>query len=405
MGSSLKKICKEDYVIYNNSFLFLLFLTLTINIGFGLIIPVMPILLKEHGFSTGYMSSAFLCLVFARFLFQNIGGSLIPKIGTQRILLFSFVFYSILMFYYPFIDSRNLFLLFRFAEGCFEGLAVVCLHYLSIELSTKEDRGKKMGQFSATFGLGFIIGPTLGGIMYEYYGSKGMFWSAMILGIIGILGLIFYGNRLGIRRRNNESKSVFPKLNKDYLRFFPFYGPYFLRRILFFSFIIILPLFVSDYFAISSSRIGLIFTMSAIITTLLMPFSGKVSDKISPYFVVMISLLIMSGLIAFFGFVTDQSIFLILFLLETLAFCFMLPAAMKIFGNLVEKHPKRGSIMGLFGSLTDISTMIIPFILLPLYNYKATLPWLFLSSICFIISVPYIKHIGFFYIRKNDFKK
>ncbi|MEW6617801.1 MAG: MFS transporter [bacterium] len=375
-----------------NPFWLLLFLTVVINMGVGLIIPVMPIFLKEFGFSTGHLSVAFFALVFARFIAQNVGGRLILKFGYYKVLGISFCLYVITMGLYPFVFTKDIFICFRFLEGIFEGFAVVCLTDLSIELSNNKDRAKKMGYFSAAFGLGFILGPSIGGLMFQGYGKYGMFWSAGLLGAIGLIGLLIAHKALNLKHEEKTtSRNFFVNFNKESLSLLPFYGPYILRRVLFFSLQLLLPLYLHEYFHVSPGKVGIYFSISAILTTALMPFTGRVADIFSCKKIIIMCLLIMGGSIASFGFMPKQSFFLTVFILETLAFAFMLPTGMKIFGDVISSNSNRGQILGFFGSLTDICTIIIPFIILPLYDIMAKLPWIFLGGLCVLASIPFWK--------------
>ncbi len=378
----------------NNLFYFLLFLTFVANVGIAIIAPVMPILIEEYGFSVGHMSTVFLSIIIARFLAQNTCGRLIAKAGTKRILKINFFMFSLIMFYYPFVESKNIFLVLRFLEGWFEGISLVCLNYLAIELSDKKNRGRHMGLFSAMFGLGFILGPAIGSTAHSFYGFKGMFWSASFLGLIGFSGLMVLKNDL-LNKEKDEypDRGILPRIKVEYFKYITLYGPYLLRRILFFSFIIVLPLFLHDIYKISTSRVGLIFTMSGIITTSLMPVAGKVSDKISPHLIVVFNLLMMVITISSFGLISEPILFFLVFALETIAFSFMLPAAMKIFSNTIDQNPEKASILGLYGSLVDIATMLIPYIILPLYYVNDTLPWLFLGTISTIVTIPYLRRL------------
>jgi len=386
----------------SSSFWLLLFLTVTINMGVGLILPIMPILMKDFGFSTSGLSLAFFALVGSRFIFQNVGGHLIHRIGSYKILGFCFFLYALIMGVYPFILTKELFVCFRALEGIFEGFAVVSLHNLAIEHSDTKTRGRKMGYFSAAFGLGFILGPSLGGIMFQNFGKYGMFWSASMLSLIGFLGIIIAHNALDLKHTKKETEFSFLQFNLRSLALLPLYGPQLLRRVLFFSFQILLPLYAHEYLRLPAAKVGILFTMSAILTTALMPLTGRASDIIPSQKILRIQLLIMGSLISSFGFIQKQSLFVVAFILETLAFCFMLPAGMKIFGDAVMHRSNKGQILGFFGSITDLCTIVIPFIILPLYNITPKLSWMFLGGLCITVSLPFWRTIALENINTDE---
>jgi MFS family permease len=120
-----------------------------------------------------------------------------------------------------------------------------------------------------------------------------------------------------------------------------------------------------------------------------MPLSGRVADTPHCKKTLITCLLIIGISLALLGLVRNIILFTLLFLLETIAFSFMLPAGMKIFGNNVANHPQRGNIIGSVAGLTELCAMLVPIILLPLYRMDATLPWSVLGVLSIIITFPF----------------
>ena len=82
-------------------------------------------------------------------------------------------------------------------------------------------------------------------------------------------------------------------------------------------------------------------------------------------------------------------LFSILFVLETIAFSFLIPGAMKLFGDIIEDNPKRGQILGTGAGIVELCAMLVPLTVLPLYKLNNILPWVFLGSICFVCIIPF----------------
>lgn len=377
-----------------NPFYMLIYLTLIVNIGVGFLVPVMPIYLKQFGFSSGQLSIVFFALVFARLIAQNVSGYWISKVGNYKVLFISFTLYMLTMLFYPYVNEKIIFIGFRMLEGIYQGLAIICLNDLSIELSEKK-RGAKMGLYSAAFGMGFIIGPPLGGYLFQLVGKKGMFWTTSGLMLIGLIS-IYLGSRSyeSTGKRKDAPKNFFSNFNVSYLYLFPYYSTYMIRRILFFSLQMILPLYLNEYFLLPTGKVGFYFTLSAVMSVFIMPYAGRLSDKISINKILIISILTMGFSVMFFGFANKIYFFTVLYIVESMAFSFMLPTGMKYFGDLVEKHPSRGQILGFFASIAEGCLMIVPFIIFPLYNINKMLPWVFLGTMCVLASVPFFKAIN-----------
>jgi MFS family permease len=372
-------------------FNFLLFLTVCININFAIVIPIMPVLMKDFGMSPGRLSLAFSSLIIARFLTQAVGGSLVKKVGEGLVLLINLILYVLVMIYYPFVGSKEVFIILRFFEGIFEGFALLSLHSLSIALTNPADRGKKLGYYGSAFGLGFIIGPAIGGTMYDWGGMKALFWSGAGMGLVGLVGLFILQDAFKVPKLQasvGSGPSAWTIAFQN-LRLFPYYSSYVLKRVLFVSFMMILPLHLNGVFGLSASRSALYFTISAVLTTTLLPYTGRVVDKGRPISIAFYSMSGMGFIIALFGVIDYEPILLSAWILETIGFCFLLPAGMKIFGNMVGKNPDRPIVLGVFGSLTDALAAVLPFFLLPLYGVSPILAWVSVGGVCLISAIPF----------------
>lgn len=371
------------------NFLFVLILNVIINTGMGIIMPILPILLTDYGFSIAGLSAPFLVLILARLLSKFYSGKIINYFGNKNVLMFSFIIYALTFFMYSFIRTKEAFIIIRFFEGIVEGIAIVSLTEMAIVFADK-NKGKLMGYFGSSFGLGFILGPAIGGIMYDIFGKNIMFLSG---GLIGILGFIL-ALSLPKTTTQKEVQNITPniiKMGLQYLVYLKYYGPSIVRRATLFSFMIILPLYLVSTFGTSSSSVSAFFSTSAIITTLLMPFTGKLADKYNPAVIVCISLGIMGFMISLFGIANNITIFTIFFIIETLTFAFMLPAGMKLFAESIKDHPRRTNIIGFFGGLTELTTLIIAILLPLVYSFDYKIAWVCVGLFCITFAIPFIK--------------
>lgn len=387
---------------FSEPFTLLLFLVVIINMGVGLIMPLMPIFMKVYGFTTSQMSAAFFILLVGRFISSYTAGYFIQRLGNYQILWFALAMYTVTMFTFPMITSPNVFIFYRFLEGLYEGFASVSLNNLAIILSTKEERGRKMGYFNSTIGLGFILGPTTSGIVYLFARESGVFWMAGALGLVGFLWLWKIHKAFEAKNPAELPRRTFRDMfDSSVLQIIPLYGPSVLRRTLFVALGILLPLYLTEQFELSASMVPMYFTGSAVLTTSLMPFTGRFADT-SYCKNILIACLIVIGLsLSLFGLVSDIATFTVLFLLETIAFSFMLPAAMKIFGNKVANHPLRGNIIGSASGLAELFVMLVPVTLLPLYRVDAFLPWLVLGVLSLVITLPFWQYEDVFENEKK----
>ena len=150
-----------------------IFVTLLIDVtGIGLIIPVMPKLI-EHllGISDiskaaqygGWLTFAY---AFMQFIFAPVLGNLSDKYGRRPVLLFSLFGFGIDYLFLSFAPSIAWLFVGRLIAGVTGASFTTAAAYIA-DISTPENRAQNFGMIGAAFGLGFIIGPSIGGLLGE----------------------------------------------------------------------------------------------------------------------------------------------------------------------------------------------------------------------------------------------
>ena len=165
-----------------------IFVTLLIDvIGFGLIIPVFPKLIEQliHGGISaasqwgGWLTFAY---SFMQFLFAPVLGNLSDKYGRRPILLFSLFGFGIDYIFLSLAPTIGWLFVGRVIAGITGASFTTATAYIA-DISTDENRAQNFGMIGAAFGLGFIIGPVLGGILGTY-GARLPFVAAACLALI-----------------------------------------------------------------------------------------------------------------------------------------------------------------------------------------------------------------------------
>jgi DHA1 family tetracycline resistance protein-like MFS transporter len=168
-----------------------IFVTLLIDvIGFGIIIPVLPKLLADmKGISIneaskygGYLLFAF---AVAQFIFSPVIGNLSDQYGRRPVLLLSLLGFSLDYLILAFAPNFGWFFVGRIIAGITGASFTTASAYIA-DISTVETRSKNFGIVGAAFGLGFIIGPFLGGVLGQF-GVKYPFYTAAILSFANFL--------------------------------------------------------------------------------------------------------------------------------------------------------------------------------------------------------------------------
>ncbi len=178
-----------------NSAVFFIFITLLIDItGWGIIIPVVPKLIEEliHGDVVeaskygGWLSTVYAVM---QFIFASVLGGLSDRFGRRPVILFSLLGFSLNFFIQAIAPTITWLFIGRILSGI-TGASITTASAYIADVSTDEDRAKNFGLIGAAFGLGFIIGPVLGGILGSY-GSRVPFYAASILCLINFLYGVF----------------------------------------------------------------------------------------------------------------------------------------------------------------------------------------------------------------------
>ena len=168
-----------------------IFITMLIDItGWGIIIPVIPKLIKEliHGdISEAAKIGGWLTFAYAitQFIFAPFIGNLSDKFGRRPIILISLFAFSMDYLLLAFAPTITWLFIGRIIAGI-SGASITTASAYIADVSTPENRAKNFGMIGAAFGLGFIIGPVIGGLLGQY-GSRVPFYAAAALCLLNFL--------------------------------------------------------------------------------------------------------------------------------------------------------------------------------------------------------------------------
>lgn len=204
-----------------------IFITLLIDItGWGLIIPVLPQLIKELiGGTTSQAAqwSGWLGFAYAitQFVFSPVMGSLSDQYGRRPVLLFSLFGFGIDYILLALAPSMGWLFAGRIIAGITGSSITTASAYIA-DISDESTRAKNFGMIGAAFGLGFILGPVLGGLLGQY-GARVPFWTASALCLLNWLyGYFVLPESLSATNRRAFSwRSAIPFQSLLRLRRFP----------------------------------------------------------------------------------------------------------------------------------------------------------------------------------------
>ncbi len=148
----------------------IIFVTILIDlIGFGMLIPVLPYYVKSNEFHATPFEIGMLFAVFSvmQFIFSPILGSLSDKYGRRPILFFSLLGTCAAALITGLSTTLWMIFIGRMLDGMTGGNISTAQAYIA-DVTTKENRAKGMGLIGAAFGLGFVLGPAIGGILSQF---------------------------------------------------------------------------------------------------------------------------------------------------------------------------------------------------------------------------------------------
>jgi len=198
--------------------LVVIFFTVFIDlIGFGIVLPLLPIYSRNFGasgFMIGIIGASFSAM---QFVFAPAWGRLSDRIGRRPVLLVSTAgaAASYVVFGLGSALSGQTALLVILGSRMLAGICganiTVAQAYIA-DITPPEERSRRMGLIGMAFGLGFVFGPALGGFSYDRLGSTGPGWVAAALCAANfILALVVLPES---RKPSSESAPARPRLTQ-----------------------------------------------------------------------------------------------------------------------------------------------------------------------------------------------
>ncbi len=161
-------------------------------VGIGLVIPIIPRLLREVGHTgeLGWRFGAFLALyALMQFLCAPVLGAISDKVGRRPVLLASLAGAAIDYLFMALAPTLAWLFVGRAIAGVTGASMAVAQAYIA-DITPEDRRARRYGLFSAVFGLGFIAGPVLGGLLGEVWVRAPFLAAAALNGLNLLMALV-----------------------------------------------------------------------------------------------------------------------------------------------------------------------------------------------------------------------
>ena len=159
-------------------------------IGFGMIIPILPLYAKGFHADEWQIGLLLGCYSFMQFLASPVLGYISDRVGRKPVLLVSLIGSAI--GYTVMANAHSLTMLFiaRIIAGICGASVGTAAAYIA-DITAPENRSRRMGLIGAAFGVGFVLGPAIGGIL-SHFSTVGPFWFGAGLAFLNAVAVLLF---------------------------------------------------------------------------------------------------------------------------------------------------------------------------------------------------------------------
>jgi DHA1 family tetracycline resistance protein-like MFS transporter len=341
--------------------LVVIFVTVFIDLlGFGIIIPLLPFYAESFGataFAIGLLGTSFSLM---QFLFSPIWGRWSDRIGRKPIIIVGLVGSCLSYLGLALATSLPMLFLARIVGGIAGANIPTAQAYIA-DITTPENRAKGMGMVGAAFGLGFIFGPAIGGVLSRISPETPMWFASALC----------FANAIAAWYLLPESRSVSAStkglgrmeafrhaLGKPALLLL--LSLYFLVTLAFSGFEATFAIFTEARFGFTTSTIGFLFAFIGVVLALVQGvLVGKVVKVIPERRLIPLAILAVSIGIGLLPWVWNVPTLLVALGILALGMGFNNPSLSSMVSRLADPDDQ-GGILGLASSLSSLGRVVGP---------------------------------------------
>lgn len=377
-------------IFTNKPFLFILFTAFLSILGIGLIIPVIPFIVaryvgakntNEIALLVGLITSLY---AFCQFFAAPVLGALSDKFGRRPILLLCLFGSAIGYIMFGIGGSMAIILLSRIIDGITGGDVSTAMAYVA-DVTKPQERGKYFGIVGAVIGLGFILGPSVGGLVAHISLSAPLFLAAALTLLNMLYGYFVLPESLTKENRNadfsvhhlNPFTQIQYILKNNTLTMLMIVGAFY-----YFAFAqmqSIASIFFKDTLNWTPGNIGFYFLILGTCDMITQGFlAGKLVEKFGTVKIVLSGFIVtaiafsINALLPIFPFAFFAYVYVVIY---SLGSGFFEPA----FGGLISSSAspqEQGRVQGASQSVQSITRILGPLFAAFLYSINHSLSWI-----------------------------
>ncbi|WP_417241813.1 TCR/Tet family MFS transporter [Celeribacter sp.] len=395
----------------------LVFITLTIlidGIGIGLIFPVMPDLIREltgRDLSEAAIWGGVLATSYAvmQFFFGPVVGSLSDRFGRKPVLISALAILALDYLIMAMAHTIWLLLLGRLLAGITAATQSTASAFMA-DISSPGAREKNFGLVHAAMGIGFALGPLIGGLLAGIDTRAPFYAAAILAGGNAVFGLIVMPESLAADKRRAfalERANPFAAFRAIGALggVFPLLVVFGLYQVAYFVYPAIWAFFAQAQFSLDTPTIGLTLFVFGVSMGISQAFLvGPLTKRFGAYAIVLAAIVIDVAAFVCIGFATSVA-FVWLLTVVTGVSSIAMPALQAIMSRAAPDN-RQGELQGVLGSIAALATIISPLLMTETFAIFAHpdarihlpgAPFLIaalLTAACFVILVRWRRRTG-----------
>lgn len=341
-----------------------LFFTVFIHLlGFGIIIPLLPYYAERFGASgltVGLLTTSF---SLAQFLFAPIWGRLSDRIGRRPVLLGSLILTGVSYLVFAVAGSLPVLFISRIFAGIAGATLSTAQAYIA-DTTTPENRTKGMGLIGAAFGMGFIFGPAMGGLLSRWgfsvpaYAAAGLAAAAFLFALVRLPESLPPEERLAASRQRSAA-SFRDALSRPVVGVV--LGLFFTTTLCFSGMEAILALFCERFFRWGPHEIGYLFAYVGIVAALMQAgIVGALAKRFGERALVRAGLFLMGAAFVAAGLIPPLAVFLGAMGVIAVGSGLVTPSLSALV-SIATPADEQGAIIGVYQSLGSLGRAAGPF--------------------------------------------
>ena len=344
--------------------LVVIFITVFIDlIGFGIVIPLAPFYAEHFGasaFTVGMLQASFSLM---QLLFAPFWGRLSDRIGRRPVILIGLFGSAACYLLFGLAESLTVLFIARMLAGI-AGANIATAQAYVADVTTQENRAKGMGMIGAAFGLGFIFGPAIGGVLSGFGPTVPLLFAAA-LSFVNFVAAWFVlpesrKPAAEVRARVSRFRALSEAVTLPGLPYLLLI--FFLVTAAFSSFEATFALFGEKHFGFTPSNIGYVFAFVGIVLTVVQGgLVGRMARRFGEPRLVPFAILMLAAGLALLPVARTIPMLLVACALLAVGSGFNNPSISSLISR-ISSADEQGGILGVSQSVSSLARIIGPFV-------------------------------------------